>query len=89
MSSRDIAAHPLVGVNAAHVDVLVQRARGALRDCLLSKGHVLEGEPSAAFIDLWDLLDSLVDPLVHSLAPQEWVDSPQAAPPPRKGGSTS
>lgn len=93
MNSRDIAAHPLVGVNAAHVDVLVQRARGALRDCLLAKGHVLEGEPSTAFIDLWDLLDSMVDSLVDALADspatQECVDSPQAASPPCEGGLTS
>lgn len=36
-SSRDIAA--LAGVSAANVDVIVMRARAALADCMMGKGH--------------------------------------------------
>lgn len=59
MSSRDIADHPAVRLNAPHVDVLVRRARVALRDCVQRKGHHLEGTPRAAFVELWDLLESM------------------------------
>lgn len=81
MSSRDIAAHPLVDVNAAHVDVLVQRARRALRDCLRAKGHAIEDNPAVGFVEVWDLL--------HSLAPRERAGSPSAASPPPTGGLPS
>jgi len=59
MSSEDIAQHPDVRVNAPHVDVLVQRARAALRDCLRRKGHVLEDLGPTAFVALWEMLESL------------------------------
>jgi len=59
MSGRDIARHPRVRLNAPHVDVLVQRARDALRDCLDRKGHATDRIPSGAFIELWELFESL------------------------------
>lgn len=59
MSGREIAAHPLVRLNAPHVDVLVQRTRVALRQCLDQKGQRLDGSPLRAFVELWDLLESL------------------------------
>lgn len=59
MTGREIAEHPMVRLNAAHVDVLVQRARQALRECMQGQGHALEGAPRGAFVELWDLLDSL------------------------------
>lgn len=59
MSGREIAAHPLVQLNAPHVDVLVQRTRVALRDCLHRKGQTLEDAAGGAFVELWDLLETL------------------------------
>lgn len=59
MSSREIAAHPRVGLNAAHVDVVAQRARQALRDCLERKGHAAGAAPAGAFVQLWALLERL------------------------------
>lgn len=61
MSSREIASHPLVGLRPPHVDVLVQRARMALRDCLRAKGHSSDDTPPGAFVELWDLLESMAD----------------------------
>ena len=59
MSGREIAAHPSVRLNAPHVDVLVQRTRQALRDCLRAKGHDLNELTRCAFLELWELFESL------------------------------
>jgi len=59
MSSREIAAHPRVGLQAAHVDVINQRVRGALRACMREKGHDLRSVPMGAFVDLWEMLEGL------------------------------
>jgi len=61
MSSREIAQHPLVRLRAAHVDVLVQRARVALRDCLRAKGHDDGEAPAGAFVELWAALESMAE----------------------------
>lgn len=50
-ASRDIAE--LCGVRPAHVDVLVQRARTALRGCMASKGHVEADARPGVFAMLW------------------------------------
>ncbi len=52
--SREIAAR--LGVNAAHVDVIVQRARGALRGCMEKKGQPEPRYRPGAFVDLWSWL---------------------------------
>jgi hypothetical protein len=59
MSSRAIADHPLVGVGVAHVDVINQRARDAVRACMRSKGHDLVEFPPEAFVELWEALEDL------------------------------
>ena len=59
MSSREIAAHPLIRLNAAHVDVVAQRARLALRECLGRKGHTAGDAPPGAFIELWSQLEEM------------------------------
>jgi RNA polymerase sigma factor (sigma-70 family) len=59
MSSRAIADHPLVQVRVAHVDVINQRARDALRACMRGKGHDLVGFPPEAFVELWEALEGL------------------------------
>jgi RNA polymerase sigma-70 factor, ECF subfamily len=49
--SRELAA--TLGVNAAHVDVIVQRARAALRACMKGRGHADEAPRVGAFADVW------------------------------------
>lgn len=49
--SRDIAGR--CGVHAAHVDVLVQRARTALRQCMSEKGHGGTEARPGVFAALW------------------------------------
>lgn len=61
MSGREIAQHPLVQIKAPHVDVLAQRTRAALRDCLRTKGTSMEDLPRGVFVELWDLLESLAE----------------------------
>ena len=61
MSSREIAEHPQVQLKAPHVDVLAQRARAALRNCLEAKGHAAGDPPPGAFVDLWEALESMAE----------------------------
>ncbi|MEO5989693.1 MAG: RNA polymerase sigma factor [Candidatus Eisenbacteria bacterium] len=56
VTSRDIAE--LWGVRPAHVDVLVQRARTALRACMASKGHDGAEPQPGLFAALWPTLGS-------------------------------
>ncbi len=49
--SREIAAR--LGVTAAHVDVIVQRARTGLRECMRAKGHADAEYRPGAFADVW------------------------------------
>jgi RNA polymerase sigma factor (sigma-70 family) len=62
MNSRDIAAHPEVGLSPAHVDVIVQRARAALRACLEQGGLRPHDMPAGAFGVLWPSLSTLAEP---------------------------
>ena len=55
--SREISAR--LGLTAPHVDVIVQRAREALRQCMLSKGQRDVDARPGAFIGLWGTWDSL------------------------------
>jgi RNA polymerase sigma factor (sigma-70 family) len=59
MSSRDIGEHPEVRIKAPHVDVVAQRARRALRDCMKGKGHDPGDAPPGAFVELWESLEAL------------------------------
>jgi len=49
--SREIAAD--LGLSPAHVDVVVQRARAALRACMEQKGHRDPQLRAGAFVELW------------------------------------
>lgn len=53
MSSREIAGHPEVQLKVGHVDVLLQRSRQAVRNCVIKKGHDPEEMPPGTFIELW------------------------------------
>ncbi len=74
MSGREIAAHPAVRLNAPHVDVLVQRTRQALRDCLRAKGHDLNELTGGAFVELWELFESWAKREPRAQAPGERDD---------------
>lgn len=49
--SREIGT--LLGLTAAHVDVVVQRARATLTACMDGKGHREHGVEPGLFIELW------------------------------------
>jgi RNA polymerase sigma factor (sigma-70 family) len=51
VASRDLAV--LTGLQAAHVDVIVSRARAALRGCMEAKGFGSEDVRPGAFVALW------------------------------------
>jgi len=53
MSSKKIAAHPDVRLKASHVDVLLQRSRVAIRDCMHGQGHEPQDMPPGTFVELW------------------------------------
>jgi RNA polymerase sigma factor (sigma-70 family) len=59
MSSRDIASHPDVGLTEAHINVVVQRARDAIRDCMDGKDMQPHDMPSGTFVELWRCLDEI------------------------------
>ena len=61
MTSREIAGHPEVKLDAAYVDVVTMRARDAIRACLDSKGHEATDPPPGAFVQLWSALESMAD----------------------------
>jgi len=53
MTSREIAMHPSVNATPAHVDVILQRARGSVSQCMQAKGHDTTDAPAGAFVELW------------------------------------
>jgi RNA polymerase sigma factor (sigma-70 family) len=53
MATRDIAIHPKIRIKAGHVDVLLQRARLAIRDCMRRKDFDLREIPPGTFAELW------------------------------------
>jgi hypothetical protein len=53
MSSKRIAVHPEILLKPGHVDVLLQRARKAIRDCMTKKHQDPEEIPPGAFAEIW------------------------------------
>lgn len=57
MPSREIAVHPNIDCRPAHVDVILQRARAALRECLTAAGvdhrHLVPGTFAALWRNLY------------------------------------
>ena len=53
MPTRAIAQHPAVALKAAHVDVILQRCREAMRICMRKKGHDTGVLPAGTFALLW------------------------------------
>lgn len=61
MSSKAIAQHPDILLQVAHIDVLMQRTRTAIRSCMESKGFEPADMPPGTFVQVWDLLETLRD----------------------------
>jgi DNA-directed RNA polymerase specialized sigma24 family protein len=55
MPSKDLAAHPSVGMAASHVDVVLHRVRKTLRNCMRAHGHETRAMPPGTFVALWQL----------------------------------
>lgn len=53
LPSRDIAAHPDVVAKASHVDVILQRSRRSVRDCMKGKGRNDAELPPGTFTQVW------------------------------------
>jgi DNA-directed RNA polymerase specialized sigma24 family protein len=53
MSSKQIAVHPEIALQAAHVDVLLQRVRHAVRECMHANGFEPRDMPPGTFTELW------------------------------------
>jgi DNA-directed RNA polymerase specialized sigma24 family protein len=53
MATKDIAIHPNIDLKTGHVDVLLQRARKAIRKCMQSSGFDPNEIPRGAFAELW------------------------------------
>ena len=53
MPSREIAAHPEVRLNVGHVDVILQRCRRQVSQCLAGKGLGPADLQPGVFVELW------------------------------------
>jgi RNA polymerase sigma factor (sigma-70 family) len=53
MPSRLIASHPEVSLKPSHVDVILQRIRRTIRDCMRRKGFESQDIPTGVFVELW------------------------------------
>lgn len=53
MASKDIAVHPRIQRKVGHVDVLLQRSRELIRDCVQKAGFYPREIPPGTFIELW------------------------------------
>lgn len=54
MSSREIAGHPRIQLEFAHVDVLMQRTREGIRKCLQGSGHAPSHIPPGVYALVWN-----------------------------------
>ncbi len=53
MPSRDIAVHPRIDLTASYVDVMLQRVRQAMRQCMHRRGFDAQDMPTGTFAELW------------------------------------
>ncbi len=53
MPSKDIAVHPRVCLKGSHVDVLLQRSRRAIRECMRRRDYHPHDMPPGTFVELW------------------------------------
>jgi RNA polymerase sigma factor (sigma-70 family) len=60
LSSREIAEHPRIKLEVGHVDVLMQRTRTAIQQCLRKAGHEATDIPAGVYARIWDVSRSWV-----------------------------
>lgn len=53
MRTNEIARHPDVELNSGHVDVIMQRCRAGVRDCMREAGYEPTDMPVGTFTELW------------------------------------
>ncbi len=53
MATKEIAAHPEIGLNPAHVDVVLSNVRSAIRECMENKEQRLRDLPPGSFFEIW------------------------------------
>ena len=56
MASKDIAVHPQLCLKASYVDVVLQRVRKTIRDCMQRRGFDAQDMPPGTFTELWGAL---------------------------------
>ncbi len=61
LASKDIARHPDVDLTPGNVDVILQRSRRSLRECLAERGFHAADLPQGCFTALWRTLGSAYD----------------------------
>ena len=54
LSSREIATHPSIRLEVGHVDVVMQRTRAAIQQCLQQAGHDASEIPVGVYARIWD-----------------------------------
>lgn len=69
MSTREISSHPEIQIKPGYVDVTLQRARNAIRKCMMHKGHDTREIPTGVFVELWRAF-RMEDPLRPAGAPE-------------------
>ncbi len=58
LSSKDIASHPDVQLKPGNVDVILQRSRQVLSECLAARGFRSRDLPPGSFVELWRTFNS-------------------------------
>ena len=53
MSSNEISSHPEVRLKPGYIDVILQRARDTLRECMRRQGHDTRQIPTGVAVELW------------------------------------
>lgn len=71
LPTRVIAGHPAVQLKPAHVDVVLQRCRQAIRTCMEQRGHVTTALPPGTFVELWTHLRSVRPELFEGQSGEE------------------
>jgi hypothetical protein len=68
MRTKEIAAHPRVGLKPGHVDVLMQRARSGIRECMQQKGYQPQDMLPGTFVELWRIFADEIEGIADTEA---------------------
>jgi len=70
MPSKQIATHPEIDLKPNHIDVILQRVRTRIRDCMEKQGFSPTEMPPGTFVELWKVFRSrgaMPDEVCHAL----------------------